>query len=62
MNIRETGCAEEFGDIRQAFDMWLNRAGLNDSAEWIIKDVQDALERLSIMIPPNSNHAEIEGV
>ena len=43
--------SEAYGDIRQAFDVWLNRAGLPDNAEWQIKDVQDALDKLAEFIP-----------
>jgi hypothetical protein len=43
--------AEEFGDIRQAFDLWLNRASLPEDAEWVIRDLMDALEGLAEYIP-----------
>lgn len=43
--------SEEYGDIRQAFDMWLERANLPDNAEWQIKDVQDAFDKLAEFIP-----------
>lgn len=52
--IRETGDMEEFADIRQAFDVWTNRYPHTARLEWQIKDVQDALDRLS------NGHHEIE--
>lgn len=43
--------SEEYGDIRQALDMWLDRANLPERAEWEIKDVQSALDKLAEFIP-----------
>jgi hypothetical protein len=49
-NIRTL--SQRFGDLRQAFDTLSNE--IPDRAEWEIKWVQDAFERLAPFIPDDS--------
>ena len=42
--------SEEYGDIRQKFDLWVNRLS-DDKAEWCIKDIQDAFDALAEFVP-----------
>ncbi len=48
MQIRETGDMEEFGDIRQAWDMWIKRTNFPKDMEEAIERVEKSFEALGM--------------